>query len=146
MDLYVMVPVFQCRPSLQTSGNIFDHRMGNKIHQSNKQSQIYLLKKIVCIIHLFMNTLMFVSLSGFYCKSVCVRQFRFSEILLVDLANLPKYRYLNYFCSTIGTIQNHECSTRFWTHLNRSCWQTWPNSPPIRWMLSFIGQFGKLEN
>ena len=33
-----------------------------------------------------------------------------------------------------------------WTHLNRSCRQTLPNNPPIRFMLSFMGQgqWGKL--
>ena len=68
------------------------------------------------------------------------------------MLNFPKYRYLNYLWSTIGTIQNHKCLTiwtyildmfKMWTHLNRSCWQTRPNNPPIRWMLSFMGK-GKL--
>ena len=68
------------------------------------------------------------------------------------LANLPKYKYLNCLCSTIGSIPNHDCSTicdfschisdmfKIWTHLNMSYWQTWPNNPPIRWMLFFKGQ------
>ena len=48
-------------------------------------------------------------------------------------SNLPKYRYLNYLCSVIHTIQNPKrlnhlnfsCYAfdmfKIWTHLNRSC-------------------------
>ena len=50
------------------------------------------------------------------------------------------------------TINHLNCSChmlamfKIWTHLKGSCWQTWPNNPRIRWMLSFIsqGELGKL--
>ena len=64
---------------------------------------------------------------------------------------------MNYLCSTVETIQKHNVNHlnfsyhtfdvfKIWTHLNRSCWQTWPNNPPIRFMHSFTGQgqLGKL--
>ena len=38
----------------------------------------------------------------------------FQKFFLADLFNLPKYRYLNYLCLTIETIQNHQCLT-IWT-------------------------------
>ena len=31
-----------------------------------------------------------------------------------------------------------------WTHLSRSCWQTWPNNPPIRFMFPIMDQISYL--
>ena len=53
--------------------------------------------------------------------SMCWK-FRFSEIFLSDLANLPKYKYLNYLCSAIGILQNHKCSSIWTFHVTHLTW------------------------
>ena len=65
-----------------------------------------------------------------HCSSIYIikdywtaRQFRFPKFFLADLANLPKDWYLTYFCSAIGTIQNHKCST-IWTFMSH-IWHVW---------------------
>ena len=58
------------------------------------------------------------------------------------------FNHLNFLCHTFDIF-------KIWMHLNRPCWQTLPNNPQIRFMLSFmvktigqvrqIGYFSLLE-